>query len=66
MAAPQDYAAGTAALLAVVEAAIKTNVPGFEQGLIPQDLVNQITAQGAKAVVDAVDLLRSKVSGGAS
>jgi hypothetical protein len=60
MATEQDYQTGTAALIVVVQAAIKSNVPDFLQGDVPQGLVNQITAQGAKAVIDAVDLLRSK------
>jgi hypothetical protein len=60
MASTQDYQTGTAALLAVVQSAIQANVPAFLQGNVPQSLVDQITAHGARAVIDAVDLLRSK------
>jgi hypothetical protein len=62
MATPQDYQVGTAALAAVVAAAIEANVPAFLNGEIAehQALIDQIEAQGAKAVIDAVDAARAK------
>lgn len=62
-ATPRDYQTATAALAAVIVAAIKANVPGFLMNEIQehQDLINQIEAQGGKAVVDAVDADRAKV-----
>ena len=60
MATTQDYQTGTAALTAVIAAAIKANVPGFLQGDVPQGLVAQIERDGAKAVIDAVDAARAK------
>ena len=60
MATNQDYQVGDVALLAVMNAAVKAqNVPFFMQAKI-QSLVDQIAAQGAKAVVDAVDASRAK------
>lgn len=66
MATPKDYAVGTAALAAVIDAAIKTNVPGFllEKVKEHQDMINQIESTGAKAVVDAVDKARQQVQQG--
>ena len=62
MATAQDYQAGTAALAAVIAAAIKANVPEFLQGEVPSSLVVQIEQQGAKAVIDAVDAVRAKAN----
>jgi hypothetical protein len=61
MATPRDYQVGTAALIPIVTAAIKANVPAFMQADVPQSLVAQIEAQGAKAVIDAVDKDRAAV-----
>jgi len=55
-----DYQVGTAALAAVIAAAIKASVPEFLQGDVPAGLVQQIEQQGAKAVIDAVDAHRTK------
>jgi hypothetical protein len=55
-----DYQVGTAALAAVIAAAIKASVPEFLQGDVPAGLVQQIEQQGAKAVIDAVDAHRAK------
>ena len=55
-----DYQVGTAALAAVIAAAIKANVPEFMQGDVPAGLVQQIEQQGAKAVIDAVDAHRAQ------
>jgi hypothetical protein len=62
MATAQDYQIGQTALKVVVSAAISANVPQWEQSAIPQALLLQIEAQGAKAVIDAVDAERAKVS----
>ena len=59
MATSHDYQVGTAALAAVIGAAIKANVPDFLQSDVPQNLVAQIEQQGAKAVIDAVDAARA-------
>jgi hypothetical protein len=59
-ATPHDYQVGTAALAAVIAAAIKANVPEFLQGDVPAGLVAQIEQQGARAVIDAVDAQRAK------
>jgi hypothetical protein len=56
----QDYHVGTAALAAVIAAAIKANVPEFLQGDVPAGLVAQIEQEGARAVIDAVDAQRAK------
>jgi hypothetical protein len=63
MGTPRDYQVGTQALSAVIVAAIKANVPGFLMGQVNehQALINQIEAQGTKAVIDAVDADRAKV-----
>jgi hypothetical protein len=62
MATSQDYEIGAAALKTVVQAAIVANVPQWEQSAIPQALLLQIEAQGAKAVIDAVDAARAKIN----
>lgn len=62
MATQADYDTGTAALAKVIAAAIQAHVPSFEQGMIPQALVSAIEAQGAKAVIDAVDAERAKAN----
>jgi hypothetical protein len=56
----QEYAAGTTALAAVVQAAIIANVPEWERGAIPQALIAQIEAEGAKAAIDAADAVAPK------
>lgn len=64
MATPQDYQIGTEALAAVIVAAIKANVPAFLMSQVEerQAMINQIEAQGAKAVIDAVDAARAKIN----
>jgi hypothetical protein len=59
-ASAQDYQVGAAALAAVITTAIKANVPEFLQSDVPAGLVQQIEQQGAKAVIDAVDVFRAK------
>jgi hypothetical protein len=62
MATSHDYQVGTAALAAVIGAAIKANVPAFLMNEVVehQAMIDQIEAQGAKAVIDAVDAARAK------
>lgn len=60
MATTQDYAIGSAAALAVVNADIQKDVPSFFQGEITDDLKQQIASGVAKAVIDAVDADRAK------
>jgi len=62
MATPRDYQVGTTALTAIIAAAIKANVPEFLSGEVAshQAMINQLEAQGAKAVVDAVDKERQQ------
>lgn len=59
-ASPRDYRVGTAALAAVIVAAIKANVPEFLMGQVAahQAMIDHIEAQGAAAVIDAVDKAR--------
>ena len=66
MATPNDYQVGTAALAVVIAAAIKANVPSFLNGEVAahQDLIDQIEAQGATAVIDAVDKSRQQTQQG--
>jgi hypothetical protein len=58
-ASQDDYSVGTAALAAVVQADIGADVPKFFQSEIPQGVVTQFNAAGAKAVIDAVDAARA-------
>jgi hypothetical protein len=62
MPTPKDYQVGTQALAVVIAAAIKANVPEFLSDEVAehQALIAQIEAQGAKAVIDAVDASRAK------
>ena len=64
MASSQDYEIGTTALAAVIAQAIKDNVPEFlmRQVEAHQNLISQIETQGAKAVIDAVDVERTKAA----
>jgi hypothetical protein len=64
MATPQDYQIGTAALAAIIKAAIAANVPQFLMSEVAehQAMIDQIEAQGAKAVIDAVDAARAKTN----
>jgi hypothetical protein len=64
MATPQDYQIGTAALAAVIAAAIKANVPDFLMGQVTsrQAMIDHIEQQGAQAVIDAVDAARAKIN----
>jgi hypothetical protein len=63
-ATPQDYQIGTAALAAVIAAAIKANVPDFLMGQVTarQAMIDRIEQQGAQAVIDAVDAARAKIN----
>lgn len=61
MGTPADYRIGTAALAVVIASAIKANVPSIFMGEVTahQDMIDQITSSGAKAVIDAVDKSRT-------
>jgi tRNA nucleotidyltransferase (CCA-adding enzyme) len=60
MATAQDYQVGTAAAQTVIQADINQDVPVFFRGDIPAQMVAQIAASVAKAVIDAVDTERAK------
>jgi len=60
MATSQDYAAGTAAALAVETQIIKDKgIPAFLTP--PQSVLEQYAVQVAKAVIDAVDAARAAI-----
>lgn len=65
MGSPKDYEVGAAALKGVLESQIQ-QLPGWEQGLVPQGILDQITGAGSKAVIDAVDVARATPNADAS
>jgi hypothetical protein len=66
MATADDYAIGTKALAVVVAAAIKKNVPESFSWAVKehQDIIDQFTKDGAKAVIDWVDAERANIAKG--
>jgi hypothetical protein len=55
----KDYQTGAAAAQKIVQADINKDVPVFFRGEIPPTLVQQLAADVAKAVIDAVDAERA-------
>jgi hypothetical protein len=56
MATEQDYATGTAAAEAVIQADMaKYPIPNFVKSMITPDEIAQASAQLSKAIIDAVD-----------
>ena len=48
------YTVGQAALNNVVQVDLKKDVPVYMQGMLPEDAIAKLTAEGSKAVIDAV------------
>jgi hypothetical protein len=59
MATTAEYQLAAAAIMKIVLADIKQDVPAMFQDQIPTSLVSQFAADAAKAAVDAVDADRA-------
>ena len=64
MATQSEYTAVANAILVLIRQNIATKVPGWEQGLIPDDLELALAGECAKTAVDTLDAYRSNEAKG--
>lgn len=66
MATTAEYSIAAAAVMKIVLADIKQDVPAMFQNQIPTSLMSQFAADAAKAAIDAVDADRANIAKGQS